>query len=76
MITRDPLKVPYRDDRYWATFEKRDHARVQRFEASTLSQESSKPLPRISGLDAAQMLKAEDENIRRSAAYAKKTLGL
>jgi 3-oxoisoapionate decarboxylase len=76
MITRDPLKVPYRDDRYWATFEKRDQDRIQRFEASTLSRESSRPLPRISGLDAAQMLEAEDENIRRSATYAKKTLGL
>ncbi len=76
MITRDPLKVPYRDDRYWATFEKRDQDRIQRFEASTLSRESSKPLPRISGLEATQMLKAEDENIRRSAAHAKKTLGL
>ena len=76
MITRDPLKVPYRDDRYWATFERRDQDRIQRFEASTLTRESSKPLPRISGLDATQMLKAEDENIRRSAAHAKGTLGL
>ena len=76
MITRDPLKVPYRDDRYWATYEKRDHVRIQKFEASNLSQESSRPLPRISGLDAARMLEAEDENVRRSAAYAKKSLGL
>ena len=76
MITRDPLKVPYRDDRYWATFEKRDQNRIQRFESSTLSRESSSPLPRFSGLDAVKMLEAEDDNIRRSVAYAKKTLGL
>lgn len=76
MITRDPLKVPYRDDRYWATFKKRDTLRVQRFEASILSQTSSKPLPGISGLESAAMLKAEDDNVRRSAGYAKKSLGL
>jgi sugar phosphate isomerase/epimerase len=76
MITRDPLKVPYRDDRYWATFKKRDPLRIQKFEASILSQTSSRPLPRISGLASAEMLNAEDDNVRRSVNYAKKSLGL
>ena len=33
MITRDPLKVPYLDDGYWATYETRDEARVEAFRA-------------------------------------------
>jgi len=76
MITRDPLKVPYKDDRYWATFGKRDLTRIDKFERSILTRTSSKPLPVISGLDTRGMLDTEDENVRRSMAYAKKTLGL
>ena len=37
MITRDPLKVPYRDDGYWASFGGRDAARIAAFEARVLS---------------------------------------
>lgn len=76
MITRDPLKVPYRQDGYWVTYEKRDAARIQKFETSLLSKVSSAQLPRISNLAPTAMLTAEDENIRRSAAYAKRTLKL
>lgn len=76
MITRDPLKVPYRADRYWATYEKRDTTRAQKFEAFILRLSSPRPLPTISDLDSAGMLEAEDENIRRSVAYAKKSLKL
>lgn len=76
MITRDPLKVPYREDGYWATYEKRDTARIRKFETSLLSRNTSNQLPRISNLASARMLAVEDENIRRSAAYAKRTLKL
>lgn len=76
MITRDPLKVPYREDGYWATYEKRDTIRIQKFETSLLSKASTRSLPRISNLANAPMLTIEDENIRRSAAYAKQTLAL
>ena len=73
MITRDPLKVPYREDGYWATYEKRNAVRIQTFETSILSK-ASKSLPRISGLSSARMLETEDDNIRRSVAFAKKNL--
>jgi len=73
MITRDPLKVPYREDGYWATYDKRNAGRIQAFETSILSK-ASKSLPRISGLSNARMLEAEDDNIRRSVAFAKKNL--
>lgn len=76
MITRDPLKVPYHTDGYWATYEKRDAARIREFESSLLGKFSAKQLPRVSNLTSALMLAAEDENIRRSAAYAKQTLEL
>ena len=76
MITRDPLKVPYREDAYWVTYDKRDTDRIKKFETSLLSKVSSGELPRISNLASARMLAVEDENIRRSAAYAKRTLKL
>jgi len=76
MITRDPLKVPYKTDHYWITHERRDEARIRKFEDTILKQAWTKPLPRVTGLDAARALALEDENLRRSAAYAKQTLKL
>jgi sugar phosphate isomerase/epimerase len=76
MITRDPLRVPYLDDKYWASFEKRDEARIEKFKSQVLSKSSSKPLPKISGMSSARMLATEDDNIRRCVSYSKRTLGL
>lgn len=76
MITRDPLKVPYRDDAYWVTYERRDQQRVRKFETLLLSKAKALPLPRISHLAGDRMQAVEDENIRRSAHYAKQTLNL
>ncbi|HEU0185631.1 MAG TPA: TIM barrel protein [Blastocatellia bacterium] len=76
MITRDPLKVPYKTDHYWITHERRDEARIRKFENTVLNGAWTKPLPRVTGLGAAEALAFEDENLRRSAAYAKQTLKL
>jgi sugar phosphate isomerase/epimerase len=76
MITRDPLKVPYLDDVYWVTYGGRDPSRVERFQKDVLAKAWSAPLPRITGLSPEAMLAAEDENVRKCAAYAKGTLGL
>lgn len=76
MITRDPLKVPYKTDKYWTTYPQRDEARIQKFERGVLSKASAKPLPRITGLSSEQALAAENENIRRCVEYAKKNLGV
>jgi len=76
MITRDPLKVPYLDDKYWVTHEKRDEARIEKFKANILSKAAKAPLPKISGMSSQRMLAVEDDNIRRCVAYAKRTLGL
>ena len=76
MITRDPLRVPYLEDGYWVTYERRDRAREEAFRAAVLSRASPGPLPRIAGLAPEQMLAAEDENVRACVAYAKGALRL
>jgi sugar phosphate isomerase/epimerase len=76
MITRDPLKVPYRDEAYWASFGKRDDALVARFEKELLARSRSEPLPRISGSTLEAMIAAEDENVRLSTEFVRKTLRL
>jgi 3-oxoisoapionate decarboxylase len=74
MITRDPLKVPYLEDRFWAPFGGRSAERVARFEASVLTRASAVPLPRMTGLSPAEQLAAEDDNVRRSEAFARTVL--
>ena len=76
MITRDPLRVPYLEDRYWVTYERRDRKREDAFREAVLAKSSRDPLPRITGLTPEQMLAAEDDNVRACAAYARGTLGL
>jgi 3-oxoisoapionate decarboxylase len=76
MITRDPQSVPFKDDKYWATYEKRDEARVEKFKQTFLGKSSGSSFPKISGMSSARMLAVEDENIRKCVSYAKRTLGL
>jgi sugar phosphate isomerase/epimerase len=76
MITRDPLRVPYLDDAYWVTYDRRDPARIDTFRQAVLAKASTAPLPRITGLSPEAMLAAEDDNVRKCAVYAKETLGL
>ena len=77
MITRDPLKVPYRTDRYWVAFSASDRRseRLKAFETRVLSK-AVETLPRVSGLSAADQIKAEDDNVRACVAYARDTLRL
>ncbi len=75
MQTRDPLRVNYRSDAFWATFPSRDPNRVAKFESRYLANASSAPPPRISNMSSPRALASEDENLRRSVAYAKRTLG-
>jgi 3-oxoisoapionate decarboxylase len=76
MITRDPLKVPYKTDHYWITFGQKDESRIRKFENTILKQSPSKQLPKITGLNDTEALAFEDDNVRRSGAYAKRTLKL
>jgi 3-oxoisoapionate decarboxylase len=78
MITRDPLPVPYRTDRYWIAFEDEARApeRVRRFEQSVLARATKAPLPRTTGLSPEQQLAAEDDNVAVSVRFARDELGL
>ena len=73
VITRDALVVPYREDRFWATRDRRDEAAVARFESKFLA--PGPPPVKISDLREEAALAAENENLRRSAAYARQRLG-
>ena len=76
MITRDPLKVPYKTDAYWIAVNRPPADALARFEREVLGKAWKDPLPRISHLAPDAQVAAEDENVRRSVEYAKKSLGL
>jgi 3-oxoisoapionate decarboxylase len=75
VITRDPLTVPYREDGYWVTRDRRDKAAVERFEKAYLRRTPKAPLAKISQLDDEAALAAESENLRRSVVHARTRLG-
>lgn len=74
MITRDPLSVPYRTDKYWIAVTRPPADRLARFERDILGKAWKDPLPHISHLTKPQQVEAEDENVRRSVRYAKNVL--
>ena len=76
MITRDPQKVPYRDDSYWTCLGGRDAARVAAFESGVLAHAPAADLPLVSSLALEAMKALEYENVRRSTAFARETLHL
>jgi 3-oxoisoapionate decarboxylase len=75
MVTRDPWIVPFKKDKYWVTYEEKNEERIEKFKTSILSKASSMLLPKISGMSSPRMLAVEDDNIRKSVSYAKRTLG-
>jgi 3-oxoisoapionate decarboxylase len=76
MITRDPLQIPCLTDKYWTTFPERNGVFLARTMQLVQKHKSPQPLPRISGLSPDAQLQAEQENVRASLAYARKTLGM
>ena len=79
-ITRDPLKIPIFTKKYWVTFDDtysplpgRDLARIFTI---VRSHPPKSPLPRTTGLSVADQAALEDENNRKSIAYARDKLGL
>jgi 3-oxoisoapionate decarboxylase len=73
MITRDPLKIPCLTKAYYATFEERP-ASVLAGTLATVKAKACNDLPRTTGLSAAERVRYEDENVRKSLAWAKKNL--
>ncbi len=76
MITRDPLDVPCRLERYWTARTDRDGAAAARFVEALLAKAWTAPLPRTTGLPAEDAVAVEDEHVRRSMAFARTELGL
>jgi sugar phosphate isomerase/epimerase len=76
MMTRDPLRIPCLGEKYWATMEHVPARRLARLLTLVRRQASRQPLPRVSGLSAAERLKREDDNVRLCLRHAREKLGL
>lgn len=75
MITRDPLRVPCLEQKYWATFADlpaRDLANALRLVRTRCA---AAELPTISGQPLELQLAREDENVRASLQFAAERLG-
>ncbi len=76
MITRDPLPVPCLTDKYWATAANVPGLDLARTLAMVRKHKPSQPLPTIRERSPKERLAAEEENVRKSLAYARKNLEL
>jgi hypothetical protein len=76
MITRDPLKIPCLTSKYWVPLGHVPASRLAHILGIVKMKRSEKALPHTTGLNSADQLKLEDENVRRSIEYARKDLGL
>jgi hypothetical protein len=76
MITRDPLRVPMQEERYWVTRDSRDREPGAARVAQWLALPRAAPLPRTTGLSPDRAMALEDEHVRICTDYARETLGL
>ncbi len=76
MITRDPLKVPCLSEKYWVTFPDRSGSALARTLTMIRSNKPLHPLPQVENLSPADVIRLEEENVRRCLAYARDRLDL
>jgi len=76
MITRDPLRVPCLTEPYWATLMDVPGQDLARTLVLVRKHRPKRPLPRLSGKESKEQLAIEEENVRKSLAYAREHLGL
>lgn len=76
MITRDPLQVPCLTQGYWATFEEVPGTDLARTLQLVRRHKASRPLPRVSQLQAEERLAVEENNILLCLAHSKDKLGI
>ena len=76
MITRDPLKVPCLTAKYWATFERLPGKHLAQTLTLVRAHRPKQPLPRVSGMMNSRQLEVEEDNVKRSFAFAGKQLQL
>ncbi len=72
MITRDPLKVPCLTKKYWAVMAGTPGNDLADTLALVRAKAAKSPLPGVIGLSDDEKLRAEDENIQRCFAYARR----
>jgi hypothetical protein len=71
MITRDPLRVPCLTEPYWATSTDVPGQDLARTLVLVRKHRPKRPLPRLSGKESKEQLAIEEENVRKSLAYAR-----
>ena len=76
MITRDPLRIPHLTAGYWETLFETPISRTRPAVEFVRSRFATSPLPRVSGLSAAEQLAAEEANVITSLTYARESLEL
>jgi sugar phosphate isomerase/epimerase len=74
MITRDPLEVPCLTEKYWATFAELPGRHLARTLTMVRNHAARRPLERMTGLPLEAKFQAEEENVRRSFAFARAEL--
>ncbi|NNL01849.1 MAG: sugar phosphate isomerase/epimerase [Eudoraea sp.] len=75
MITRDPLKIPYLTEGFWATFDEIPASELAGFLYKIKKGESSLPLTVVSKNPADEILALEIANNNASLKYARQRLG-
>lgn len=75
LITRDPLKVPVLEDKYWATFPELPASELARM-LKKVRENAADNLTTISRMSPEQQLAHEDANVRTSLDYARDVLQL
>jgi 3-oxoisoapionate decarboxylase len=69
MATRDPLVVPCKQPKFWATFPQRDEPALAAALARVQNYPARQPLPRITGRAPAEQLADEESNNRTCLAW-------
>jgi len=75
MITRDPLKIPYLTEGFWATFDEIPASELAGFLYKIKKEESPLPLTVVSKNPADEILALEIANNKASLKYARQRLG-
>jgi sugar phosphate isomerase/epimerase len=76
IMTRDPLRIPCLTETYLAAMCEVSADELARTLRMVRGRGRREPLPQISALEQSEQVRAEDENVKKSLAYAGEHLGL
>jgi sugar phosphate isomerase/epimerase len=74
-ITRDPLRVPCRAEKYWVAMGDVPRSELERT-LRTVREHHAAKLPQLSALSPDEQVMREEANVRAGLAYARKRLGI